>query len=140
MTLALQTSPTEPETATLTPLQLKAANLILEGHTLESAAKLAGCHSSSIDRWLRTPKFKAFIDSAKDGLFQITASKLARSAVLSVDVLTEIMNDSDNAASTRCKAAEIILNSAVKIAEFSSLNDRIAQIELTLINGVTRNG
>ena len=132
MTLATATvSPLEAPEKALTSLQIQAAGYLVQGHSWRESAELAGCSLASVKRWHTDQDFRDYIANGQRQAFLESCNKLSAGCSLAVDVLTEIMRKSDND-SVRCRAAEITLNTAVKVAEMSALTERIATLEAML--------
>jgi len=120
----------EPLEKELTALQVKACGALLEGNSIENAAKIAGCSSMSVDRWIKIPAFQKLLNEGKRAGFAVATTKLARGSSLAVDTLTEIMLDVDVSPSVRVRASEAILSNAVKLSEMADLQDRISAVEV----------
>ena len=120
----------EPLEKELTALQVKACGALLDGLTIESASKIAGCSSMSIDRWIKIPAFQNLLNEGKRAGFAVATTKLARGSSQAVDTLLTIMNDLDVSPSVRVRASEAILSNAVKLSELSDLQDRINAVEV----------
>ncbi len=130
---ALDYSPTDG----LTVLQSRAVAAMLNSDTLEGAARLAGCSSQSIDRWLKIPAFVLAVNEGKRQAFKMASANLSKYANFAVTTLVEVINDPDTPAGVRVRASEVILTHAMKVEELSTIQDRITVLELhlTQING-----
>jgi hypothetical protein len=119
------------EKVALTSRQVQAACYLVQGYSWKEAAERSGCSFSSIKRWQTQPEFKQYIAEGQRQAFMESCNKLSAGCSLAVDTLMNIMRNSDSD-STRCRAAEITLNTAVKVAEMSALTERIATLEALL--------
>ncbi|UBF26404.1 hypothetical protein K9N68_33730 [Kovacikia minuta CCNUW1] len=125
-------SPLEsPEKVGLTSRQVQAACYLVQGYSWKESAEKSGCSFASVKRWHTDPAFRQYIAEGQRQAFMESCNKLSAGCSLAVDVLTDIMRNSDSD-SIRCRAAEITLNTAVKVAEMSALTERIAQLEALL--------
>ena len=116
----------------LTPMQMRCVAALLEGNSIEKASALAGCHSMSIDRFLKLPQFQAALHQGKKSAFNVACIKLSNAFSLSVDTLVSLMQDEDTATSHRIKCADLILHNALRVAELNDMNDRLTNLEVTL--------
>ena len=116
----------------LTPMQMRCVAALLEGNSIEKASALAGCHSMSIDRFLKLPQFQAALQQGKKSAFNVACLKLGNAFSLSVDTLVSLMQDEDTATSHRIKCADLILQNALRVAELNDMNDRLTNLEVTL--------
>lgn len=113
----------------LTVLQIRAIEALLQTNNIPEAAKLAGCSDSSIDRWLKLPKFQQCLNEGKKQAFNLAVQKLSVGSRVAVDALLELSADKDVAASVRVRAAEVILAQSIRLNEISQLQDRVAALE-----------
>jgi len=122
----------EPIEVTLTPLQMRAIAALLEGNSIENAAKLAGCSSMSVDRWIKLKQFQAALSQGKASAFNLAATKLGNAFILSVDVLQTLMLDPETSTGYRIKCCDLILQNSIRVAEIQDMNDRLTSLEVTL--------
>ena len=98
---------------TLTSQQEQVLALISAGATIADAAQSAGLHRNTIHNWLRSvPDFQLALEQARQAkalYWQEQAEELAADALSTIRTL---MTDPKTPASTRLRAAQIILNLA----------------------------
>lgn len=116
----------------LTPNQTAALGHLLNGCSYSETAKLVGVNQSSIDNWMKLPAFKSALNESKQRSLDSATSKLCRTALRSVEVLEELMNDPETSSSTRVRACEAVLNNAVRFVELTNITFRLSMIEETL--------
>lgn len=115
---------------TLTPSQSTALKAFLEGNSWEATAKIAGCHVSSITRWMRLPEFRDAINDATNLGFVEAGNRLTSSAYRAACTLDNVMMDEDTKPEVKVKAAVEILSYALKLSENMDLQNRIRLLEL----------
>ena len=115
---------------TLTPCQSAALKAFLEGNDWKTTAQIAGCHVSSITRWMRLPEFRDAINDATNLGFVEAGNRLTSSAYRAACTLDGVMMDMDTKPEVKVKAAVEILNYALKLSENMDLQNRIRLLEL----------
>ena len=120
---------TENRDRNLTPCQSVALKAFLEGNNWETTAKIAGCHVSSITRWMRLPAFREAINDATNLGFSEAGTRLSGSAYRAACTLDRVMMDESTKPEVKVKAALEILNYALKLSENMDLQNRIRLLE-----------
>ena len=115
---------------TLTPSQSTALKAFLEGNDWKTTAQIAGCHVSSITRWMRLPEFREAINDATNLGFVEAGNRLTGSAYRAACTLDGLMMDESSKPEVKLKAAVEILNYALKLSENMDLQNRIRLLEL----------
>ncbi len=115
--------------STLTRTQGLALKAFLEGNDWRQTAIIAGCHVSSITRWMKLPQFREAIQDATNLGFSEAGTRLAGAAYSAASTLENIMMDPDSKPEIKIKAAETILNYALRLSENMDLQHRIRLLE-----------
>ena len=117
----------------MTHRQERAIQALLECKTKAQAAKNADVGVSTLRRWMREDAaFMAAYREAVSEILESTTRKAQRAAGEAVDVLKEIMLDTDAQAGSRVSAADKILAHAEKLTESLDTARRIEEIERTI--------
>lgn len=112
----------------LSARQIRAVAALVEGNSYVAAAEKSEVSLASIKRWIVEPDFKAAIAFGRKQAFDSAVSKLSNGCSLAVDTLVEIAANGQSE-QVRVRASEVILNTTVKVAELSQLQDRIGYLE-----------
>ena len=102
---------------------------LLAHPTVDQAAAAVGVNSRTLCRWLTDPDFRAMLAALQSEVLGQAARRLARLATIAIDTLEALLNDEDVTPGVRAKAADLILNNAIKYSEAATLDDRITQLE-----------
>lgn len=125
------------------PFQLSAQQkrvviALLEEASVRDAARSAGVSEQTIYRWLHLPNFAEAKEAAERAqLAMATGQLLARSA-LAARTLEELLGD-DNPPAVRLRAAQVILDYAVRAVEAKELERRLRELE-TMLETVNARG
>ena len=117
---------TDPEDG-LTNRQRRAIPAIIEGPTMEAAARVAGVVKSTLYEWLKIP---AFVDALEDGrgaLYREGMDALKAAASKAARTLIGLLNSKDE--SLRRLTAVNILSLGVKAVELEDIEARIERLE-----------
>lgn len=123
-------------TAELTTKQQLAANAILTGANYPDAAIAANCSLASIKRWVCQPTFKAYVAEGRKAALENAVYDLADGCALSVKTLKRLMVEAESE-TVRCRAAEAILNNAMRLYELTDIVGRVNQLEI-MIGGANK--
>ena len=107
--------------------QEQAIVALLEQPTVEDAARVAGVSPVTLWRWMRQPDFRERYRAARRDVLEHAVARLQRATGDAVETLTR--NLSCGVASVEVRAAQVILDQAVKGAEVLDLEARIADLE-----------
>jgi hypothetical protein len=99
---------------------------LLQVPTVLAAAKQANISEATAHRWLKQERFRAALREARRETFAQATARLAAAAVDAVDALSGVATDNTAEAEVRVKAAQVILNTALKAAE---TDDVIARLD-----------
>jgi DNA-binding transcriptional MerR regulator len=102
---------------------------LLTARNTEEAAKIAGVSPKTLLRWQNEPAFdKAYRKARRDAFGQGTA-RLQQASGAAVSTVLKIMLDQNAAASTKLRAAELVLTHGAKAIEIEDVEARVSELE-----------
>ena len=112
----------------LTAKQQKALSALLRGCTQEAAAREAGVHRRTLERWMRQNAAfqQALRDAERDALARVSR-RLAALADSACETLGLAL--AGNAAATQVRAADVVLARLMTLRELVDLEARVAALE-----------
>jgi len=114
----------------LTPRQQRAIGALLTGGTHQDAAAAAGLKNRrTIERWLEQEDFAGELHERSQETVHEASRRLAGTLDLAVNTFREIMNDMDQPASVRLRAANYAATHALKLLEVSEVLRRLDALE-----------
>jgi transposase-like protein len=111
---------------------------LLSHRTLEEAARAVGVSPNTLLRWQQDPEFDAAFRKARRAAFGQTTARLQQGSSAAATILMKLMLDANTPASTRVRAAEIIVNHAAKAIEIEDIEVRVAALEAEAGSGKHR--
>ena len=102
---------------------------LLTQRNIEEAAKSVGLATNTLLKWMRDPEFDSSYRQARKAAFRQAISRLQQAASAAASVLLKMIVDGSTPASTRVRAAEIVLDKAAKAIELEDLEARVAELE-----------
>ena len=102
---------------------------LLSQRNVEEAAKAAGIGVKTLLRWMKEPVFDKAYREAKRAAFSQAIARLHQMTSAAATTLGKIMIDPGAPASTRLRAADIILNHTAKAIEIEDVEARVAALE-----------
>ena len=102
---------------------------LLSHRTLEEAAHAVGVAPNTLLRWQQDPKFDAAFRQARRAAYGHTTARLHHASSAAVSAVLKIMVDPSAPASTRLRAADIVLAQTVKAIEVEDIETRVAELE-----------
>jgi phage terminase small subunit len=115
----------------VTPRQLKAIESLLTAGDKTEAAKAAGVSRKTIYRWLKQDAFKQALAEAEAEALDALSRELVVLGSKATTTLKEAMTR-DTPASTRVRAADIVLARLLQLRELVTLEARILALEQAL--------
>ena len=106
-----------------------AVEALLTEPTIEAAAARAKIGLRTLHRWMETPEFDALYRHSKRKIINFAISRLQQATGEAVQVLRDIMNDTDNPASARVTAARTVIEQALRAVELEELVERVEALE-----------
>ena len=101
---------------------------LLSQRTLEDAARTVGIAVSTLLRWQKDPEFDAAFRAARRAAYGQTTARLQQGSSAAATILMKVMLDQNTPASTRVRAAEIIVNQAAKALEIEDIEARVSGV------------
>jgi hypothetical protein len=102
---------------------------LLSQRNVDEAARSAGIGTRTLLRWMKDPEFDAAFRAARRAAFGQTTARLQQGSSAAATILMKLMLDANTPASTRVRAAEIIVNHAGKAIEIEDIEARVAELE-----------
>jgi hypothetical protein len=102
---------------------------LLTQRNTEEAARVANVGLRTLYRWQKDPEFDAAYRAARRAAFGQTTARLQQGSSAAATILMKLMLDANTPASTRVRAAEIIVIHASKAIEIEDVEARVAELE-----------
>jgi len=113
----------------LRPKQEEAILALLTTPSVEHAARAVKIGPRTLFRWQQEPEFaKAFRKARRDAFGQGTA-RLQQASGAAVSTVLKIMLDQHAPASTKLRAAELVLTHGAKAIELEDVEARVSELE-----------
>jgi hypothetical protein len=114
----------------LSRTQEKAIAALLSTRTIGEAAKVCGVNDATLWRWLQLPDFQAAYRAARRQVVEQAISKLQGATKYAVATLGKNLSCGNPAVEIR--AAQIIIEQAIKGVELIDLQERVERLETLL--------
>jgi hypothetical protein len=105
---------------------------ILSTRTLAEAAAAASARVRQSYRWLKQPDFREALWAAEGNLIDEATRQPVALCNEAVDTLAGLMHDPNESSAVRLRAAQTMLDTALKVRELREVEQRLAAIERTL--------
>src|SRR6266849_5227323 len=102
---------------------------LLSQRNVDEAARTAGIGTRTLLRWMKDPEFDAAFRKARRAAFGQTTARLQQGSSAAATILMKLMLDANTPASTRVRAAEIIVSHAAKAIEIEDIEARLSELE-----------
>jgi hypothetical protein len=102
---------------------------LLTHRTVEEAARAVGISANTLPRWMKEQEFDAAYQEARRTVFSQSIGRLQYASGAAVTTVLKIMLDSNVPATTRLRAAEVVLNLGTKALEMENIVARVAELE-----------
>jgi len=113
----------------LSPKQEEAILALLTTTNVEQAARAVKIGPRTLYRWQQEPEFdKAYRKARRDAFGQGTA-RLQQASGAAVSSILKIMVDQHAAASTKLRAADMVLTHGAQAIEIEDIEARVAELE-----------
>jgi hypothetical protein len=109
--------------------QEEAIAALLTQRNVEEAARAAGIGTRTLLRWLKLPNFQTAYREARRTAFGQAVARLQQGASAAATTLLKTMIDPNTPASVRVRAAECVMNHAIKAIEIEDIEARVAALE-----------
>jgi hypothetical protein len=107
----------------------EAVAALLVQRNLEDAARAVGISAKTLLRWMKEPEFDAAYREARRAVFGQAVARLQQGASAAATTLLKTMIEPNTPASVRVRAAECVLNHAMKAIEIEDIEARVAELE-----------
>jgi len=118
--------------------QEEAIAALLTQRNVEEAARAAGIGTRTLLRWLKVPDFQTAYREARRAAFGQAVARLQQGASAAATTLLKTMIDPNTPASVRVRAAESVMNHAMKAIEIEDIEARVAALEASAGNADQR--
>jgi len=113
----------------LTPKQEQAILALVTNQGVDNAARAVGIAPRTLYRWMNEPLFdKAYRKARRDAFGQGTA-RLQQASGAAVSSILKIMVDPHAPASTKLRAADMVLTHGAKAIEIEDVEARVSELE-----------
>jgi transposase-like protein len=111
---------------------------LLTQPTLEAAARAVGVVPNTLLRWQQDPEFDKAYRKARRMAFGQGTARLQQSSHAVVSTMLRVMVDQHTAASTKLRAADLVLTHGAKAIEIEDIEARVAALEAAAADGKKR--
>jgi hypothetical protein len=102
---------------------------LLSHRNVEDAARAVGVSVNTLRRWMQVPGFQAACREARRKILSQAIGQLRNAAGAAAKTVLKIMVDPTVPAGIRLRAAEVVLDQAVKAGKMEEIADRLAKLE-----------
>ena len=102
---------------------------LLEHPTLEKAAAAVGVSDVTLWRSLRKPEFAEAYRKARREAFSQSVARLQHASNAAVGTLLRVMTDREAPAASRVRAADVVLQTALRGMEMEDIEARVSELE-----------
>jgi hypothetical protein len=107
----------------------EAVAAVLSQRNLEEAARVAGVGVATLMRWQKLPEFQDALRRARREALSQTIGRLQQGASAAATTLLKVMLDQNTPASTKVRAADSVMNHAIKAMELEDVLERLTKLE-----------
>ena len=97
--------------------------------SVRAAAKAIGCSETTIRARLNDPDFRKEYETAKGAVLTEACDSLAARLTHAVDVIVEVLDNTENAATVRVSAADSLLRHGLRYIEMGNILLRLDALE-----------
>ena len=115
--------------AVLKPKQEEAVLALLTNRSVEDAARAVKITPRTLYRWQEEPLFDKAYRKARRAAFGQGTARLQQASNAAVSTLLKIMVDQNVSASTRLRAADLVLAHGAKAIEIEDVEARVTELE-----------
>jgi hypothetical protein len=102
---------------------------LLTQRNIDEAAKAVGISAPTLISWMKVPEFDQAYREARRDAFRQSVARLQQASGAAVTTLLKIMVDGTAPASTRLRAADIVLSHTSKAIEIEDVEARVTELE-----------
>ena len=107
----------------------QAITALLSHRSMEEAARAAGIGVNTLLRWMKEPEFDQAYRKARREAFGQGTARLQQASGAAVSSILKIMLDQHAPASTKLRAADLVLSHGAKAIEIEDIEARVAELE-----------
>jgi hypothetical protein len=119
----------EPDESGLDARQERMILALLEHPTNEKAAAALGISAVTLWRATKKPEFAEAFRKARREAFSQSVARLQHASSAAVGTLLRVMTDREAPAASRVRAADVILQTALRGMEMEDIEARVAELE-----------
>jgi len=108
---------------------------LVSNPTIREAAQVVGVSETTIYRWLQDPEFERNYRNARTQVVRHAIAALQGACSQAVEVLKEVMTNTESPATTRVTAARAVLEMSIKAVEIEDLQARVQTLEEQINQG-----
>ena len=109
--------------------QEEAIAALLAQRNIDEAAKSIGIASNTLLKWMKEPEFQAAYREARRAAFGQAVARLQQASGAAVSSVLKIMVDQQTPASTKLRAADLVLTHGAKAIEMEDIEARVSELE-----------
>ena len=113
----------------LKPKQEEAIIALLTNRSVEDAARAVKITPRTLYRWMNETEFDKAYRKARRAAFGQGTARLQEAAGAAVSAMLKILVDLSGPASTRLRAADMVLSHAAKAIEIEDIEARVTELE-----------
>ena len=107
----------------------EAVAAMLTQRNVEEAARTVGVSTATLMRWQKLPVFQTAYREARRAAYGQAVARLQQGASAAATTLLKTMIDPGTPASVRVRAAECVMNHAMKAIEIEDIEVRVSELE-----------
>ncbi len=104
---------------------------LLSQRNIEEVARVTGIGTKTLLRWLQIPQFQDEYSKARREAVYQSVARIQQSTGAAGITILKLMTDPAVPAAVRLRAAECVLNHAVKAIELEDIESRVSELERT---------
>lgn len=109
--------------------QEEAVIALLTQGNMEAAARSVGIATKTLLRWHKHPEFQTAYREARRAAFGQSIARLQQGSSAATTTLLKLMVDPNTPAATRARAADSVLNHAIRATETEDFEVRLSELE-----------
>ena len=102
---------------------------VLSQRNLDEAARVAGVGVATLMRWQKLPEFQDALRRARREALSQTIGRLQQGSSAAATTLLKVMLDQNTPASTKVRAADNVMNHALRAMELEEVLERLTKLE-----------
>ena len=107
----------------------EAVAAVLSQRNLDEAARVAGVGVATLMRWQKLPEFQDALRRARREALSQTIGRLQQGSSAAATTLLKVMVDQNTPASTKVRAADSVMNHALRAMELGEVLERLTKLE-----------